>query len=115
MHQQWLSVAGLILDIAGVMIILREWWLGHEQATNEAAQRRYADAAKDALVDVTRDKSHSVGRALEEIVAAGSQIKTLSYIRPILVKAGATLILFGFFMQLAGAWPGGFPSLGIKP
>jgi hypothetical protein len=103
MHQQWFSVVGLSIDIAGVIIILREWWLGHEQATNEAAQKRYADMAKSALTDVRGEKSLSVGKALEDIVVAGTQIRSLSYIRPILVKVGASAILFGFLLQLMGS------------
>ena len=42
MFQSWITVAGLVLDLLGFVLLLREWWLAffHETAALEAERRR---------------------------------------------------------------------------
>lgn len=64
MTQQWLTVAGLGLDFAGFMLLLREWWLAffnearqivmEEQAERVRALRHLRPAQDDAAVRKAR-------------------------------------------------------------
>jgi hypothetical protein len=115
MQQQWLSVAGLCLDIAGVSIVFREWWLAHRQAVKESAQDESARIAVDAIQSEYRDRPHSLGRALQEIAVVGFEIHAIASIRLYLVRIAAALIIMGFIAQVFGSWPGGIPNLDIRP
>jgi len=68
MIQQWLTVAGIVLDFAGFMLLLREWWLAF---FNEGRQMQFAeqlDRAR-AMRDL-RNRSMGSGRNFPSIVTS---------------------------------------------
>ncbi len=111
MIQHWLTVTGIALDFAGFMLLLREWWLAF---FNEGRQMQLAEQLDRARalrnlraqpgqrnpfeqLDRMHDES-AIRKARDEHRAA------LGARRGMFVLATA-LIVSGFVLQLAGAWP----------
>ncbi len=112
MTQQWLTVVGIALDFAGFAMLLREWWLAF---FNEGRQVQMAEQL-DRVRAMRNMRPHAPGErnpyeqldrfagragdppAREEHRAA------LSARRGMFLLA-TTLIVAGFVLQLAGAWP----------
>ncbi|MGH7751507.1 MAG: hypothetical protein ACREN5_01715 [Gemmatimonadales bacterium] len=112
MTQQWLTVVGIALDFAGFAMLLREWWLAFfnegrqvqmaEQLDRARAMRNMRSRAPGERnpyeqLDRVQDEN-AIRRAREEHRAA------LSARRGVFLLA-TTLIISGFVLQLAGAWP----------
>jgi hypothetical protein len=112
MTQQWLTVVGIALDFAGFMLLLREWWLAF---FNEGRQMQLAEqldrvrtmrnmrplkpGERDPYEQLNRSADeHAVRKAREEHRAA------LGARRGVFLLATA-LIVSGFVLQIAGAWP----------
>lgn len=112
MIQQWLTVVGIALDFAGFMLLLREWWLAFfnegrqvqlaEQLDRVRAMRNMrprAPAERNPYEQLDRfADDQAVRRAREEHRAA------LGARRGVFLLATA-LIVSGFVLQIAGAWP----------
>jgi hypothetical protein len=116
MTQQWLTVLGLALDFAGFMMLLREWWLAF---FNENRQMQLAEQLDHARA-VRNIRPHTPGERnpfaqLERMQDEGAIRKARAEHYAALAArrgtflAASLLVVLGFLLQLAGAWPGCCP------
>ena len=113
MSQQWLSVIGTVLDFAGFMMLLREWWLaffneGRQMQLAEQLDRVRAMRNMRPRAAGERDPYESLDRFADEQAirkARAEHYAALTARRSMFLLATA-LIVLGFLLQLAGAWPG---------
>jgi hypothetical protein len=116
MTQQWLSVVGLGLDFAGFMMLLREWWLAffnearqiemEEQQERVRALRNLRPAAPGQ-----RNPFETLERVQDDAAVrrARSDHRAAMAARKGTFLLATTLIVLGFVLQIAGAWPGCCP------
>jgi UPF0716 family protein affecting phage T7 exclusion len=117
--QAWLTVAGLVLDFAGFMLLLREWYLAFfaEQRELDRAKARERDArlrhhmsqsiGSESAGEAARQHMATANRMRDEMAAARARTEvsaTLAARRRMFVAA-AVLITLGFILQVAGAFP----------
>ena len=112
MIQQWLTVLGIALDFAGFAMLLREWWLAF---FNEGRQMQLAEQLDRARA--VRDMhNRSVGghnpfdqldRMQDEsaLRTARAEHRNAMAARRGAFLLATTLIVVGFALQIAGAWP----------
>ena len=105
MGQQSLTVAGLILDLLGTVALFTEWMVADLRAATDrrhqaAIQGAHATIAFSSDPDERERAAHAA--AMEGRKAAVGHNRTLGLRRGI-VKAAASLIILGFFLQLFGA------------
>jgi ferric-dicitrate binding protein FerR (iron transport regulator) len=114
MFQNWITVAGLGLDLLGFILLLREWWLAffHETAVLEAERRRawerslrhhQSTHASDQLRSHL-DTSHRIHDEMAERAAQGRHEATLKSRKAMFVLA-TVLIVAGAVLQIIGALP----------
>jgi hypothetical protein len=124
MSQQWLSVIGIVLDAAGFIILLFEWWLAffneerqlgfQRQLERERNQRALAQAhAPEEL----RKHLETSGKLMDESALrraweahGGTLVR-----RKVAFLTATALIIAGAGLQLAGNWPGCCPAIGVLP
>lgn len=114
MLQDWLQVAGIAIDLAGFVLLLREWWLAffHESATIAFEQQRswqqslrhqHRSHAPDQL------KAHldASARIHDEMVERGAREQHLATLRSRkrAFTLATVLIVLGALLQLVGALP----------
>jgi hypothetical protein len=112
MIQQWMTVLGIALDFAGFAMLLREWWLAF---FNEGRQMQIAEQLDRARA--TRDmRNRTMGgrnpfeqldRMQDDSAIRGARAEhrnAMAARRGTFLLATA-LIVVGFALQLAGAWP----------
>ncbi len=117
MYLQYLTIAGLALDFAGFCLLLREWWIAFfsENARIEADERLDRTHALRALgrshASATGTPQSNPYAAIERMQdeqasrASRSALRaSLTARRGVFVLA-SVLIVLGFLLQLAGAWP----------
>jgi len=112
--QSWLSVAGIAVDLAGFVLLLREWWLAffHETETAALAQRRAWERSirhhhHTHVPDQLRSHLETSARIQDEMAARGDHsrhVATLRSRKRAFVLA-TVLIVAGSLMQLAGQLP----------
>ena len=105
MCQQWFSVAGLILDICGFLLIAREWWHAYQHnilmrdnavETDFILTRDGEDAAKSQ-----READASMWRnTIRESRIDNARRKKLFVL-------GVFLVIVGFIGQMIGSLPYG--------
>jgi len=112
MCQQWLSVAGYILEICGFLLIAREWYhvfkldeLQRRNRIHEDYERTSAEYSGREYQDPSR-ADHTMWREFQRLLN-----RDIRYRRR-LFFAGAFLVISGALLQLLGSWPGGV--FGIK-
>ena len=115
MCQQWFSVAGLMLDIVGVMMIVVEWhmafrhYVEERKAEIDGMMTRWVDKMEGRVPQPDLDAdSPARGRGMWALLM--SDVKT----RGALVYVGIGLVVLGFVCQLLGSLPGGVPYFGFK-
>jgi hypothetical protein len=116
MTQQWLTVLGLGLDFAGFMMLLREWWLAffneRRQMELEEQQERIRTLRNLRTAPPgTRNPFETLERVQDEAAlrrARGEARAAMAARKGIFLLATA-LIVLGFALQIAGAWPGCCP------
>lgn len=110
MCQQWITLIGLIADVTGFLLIVREWHLMFRRHAGEkireidqlyARIRRRQDGLPPE--DPHSDEFWSMGKhmymgLMEDITYRGK-----------LVYVGAGLVILGFALQGLGTLPGGLP------
>jgi hypothetical protein len=114
MLQNWLSVAGIAIDLTGFLLLLREWWLAffhettmlgdQERRSFEQTMRRHQRAAASGQMLTHLD---TVARMQDEVAdraARSRHMATLSSRKRAFVLATA-LIIVGALLQLAGQIP----------
>jgi hypothetical protein len=114
MLQDWLQVAGIAIDLAGFVLLLREWWLAffHESATIAFEQQRSWEQSlrhqhRSHAPDQLRGHLDASARIHDEMVERGARDRHLATLRSrkqAFVMATA-LIVIGGLLQLAGALP----------
>ena len=113
MCQQWLSVAALVLDVIGFLIIAFEW------------RHTYLHSVflREARVQEDRDrtKADEQGKNYEDSTQADASmwrhtqrenLKDNRY-RARLFFVGVVLVIFGFLGQTLGSFPYGIPFFGF--
>jgi hypothetical protein len=101
MCQNWFSVAGLVLDIIGFMVIAREWyWAIHLQGGEKV--REIGNLGK-SYHNVNEEKDLMWKGWLQQF-----------RFRKWLFRAGFIMVLLGFLGQALGSWPYSVPFLGFK-
>ena len=114
MDQNWLSVAGIGIDLVGFVLLLREWWLAffHESSMIEAErqlawerslrhhQRTHASDSLRAHLDT----SARLQDEMRERAAYNRHVATLKSRKSAFVTA-TVLIVVGGVLQLVGALP----------
>jgi ferric-dicitrate binding protein FerR (iron transport regulator) len=114
MVQGWISVAGITIDLAGFLLLLREWWLAffHESATLDFQQRRAFEQSmrhhqRASASDQMRTHLDTFARMQDEMAdrnARGRHMATLSSRKRAFLLA-TVLIIVGALLQLAGQIP----------
>ena len=127
MQQAYLEVAGLALDMVGVLLIAWEWLMAQRQ---EAAQRaieqtRERTEAGQAMLSRGRPNIDPAMQRHFELVgehtkrSAASRIEATrnrySGMRVTAVAIGMVFVVAGFLLQLLGAWPGCCVVIGVIP
>lgn len=112
MLQPWLTVVGIALDFAGFMVLLREWWLAF---FNEARQMQLAEQLDRMRFVRTlrpikpgeRNPYESLDRFADEqaMRKAREEHRAALAARRAVFLLASGLIVVGFALQLAGAWP----------
>jgi hypothetical protein len=114
MLQNWISVAGIAIDLLGFLLLLREWWLAffHESATLDFQQRRswemslrhhHVTHASEQLKPHL-DASHRIHDEMVERNARAKHMATLKSRKRAFVLA-TVLIIVGALLQLVGQIP----------
>ena len=118
MHQQWLTVAGLGLDFLGFCLLLREWWLAffHETAEMRFAEQRQWEQSlrhfsQSHMSDPHRTHAETSARMQDEMTFRNAQALRKANLgkRKGVFIAATALIIAGFGLQAAGAYPGCCP------
>lgn len=114
MLQSWISVAGIAIDLAGFLLLLREWWLAffHETAALDLEQRRAWEQnlrhhQRTHASEPLRAHLDTAARIQDEMAdrsARGRHQATLRARKRAFVTATAMVIL-GSLLQLAGQIP----------
>lgn len=126
MSQAWVQVAGLIVEFAGVLLLAWEWFAAKRQDAAERAiekahamreegmmrlaQVQPANPAMQRHFEMTRDSQ----RRMTELRIDDTR-RSWSGMRTRAVAAALLLVSLGFFLQLAGSWPGCCRLVGIVP
>lgn len=112
MIQSWLTIGGLVFDFSGFALLLREWWLAFfneglqieaeeqlERARNVRSLRPASASQGDPFATLHKlQDDQAIRRARLAHKAAMAARRTT-------FALAATLIVVGFLLQLAGAWP----------
>ena len=113
MCQQWFSVAGLVLDVVGFLIIAFEWRHTYlhsvflrETQVQEDHDRTKADEQGKNYEDSTQADASMWRHTQQE------NLKDNRY-RARLFFVGVVLVIFGFLGQTLGSLPYGIPFFGF--
>jgi hypothetical protein len=114
MLQSWLSASGIAIDLAGFLLLLREWWLAffHESAMLAYEQRRGSELSARQFHHAhapNQLKAHleTTARLQDQMAERNTQARhlaTLGSRRRVFLLA-TVLIVIGYLLQLAGALP----------
>jgi hypothetical protein len=112
MIQQWLTVLGLAFDLAGFLLLLREWWLAffneaRQIEMEEQFERMRALRNMRPTTPGQRNPFEALDRMQDDQAlrkARGAHRSALAARKGTFILATA-LIVLGFALQLAGAWP----------
>jgi hypothetical protein len=126
MSQAWLQVAGLLLDMLGVLLVAGEWLIAQAQERRaldiEAGRQRHDDSlerfkripnAQPAMLEhmervASMQRQVAQSRLGEARVYYGRRRYAVIYV-------GLGCVVLGFALQLMGAWPGCCAWAGIAP
>ena len=114
MCQQWFSIAGLLLDIVGFLLIAFEW---RHMYVREREGRMY-----DLHHDYERSRAENRGEEYPDprsgdytMARLFSKLFTKEWrYRGRIFYSGVVLVILGFIGQTLGSWPGGVPFFGFK-
>jgi hypothetical protein len=105
MCQQWFSVAGLLFDVVGFLLIAFEWqqvfWREHETRIDELGhdqERSKAERTGESYEDPRRS-DYTKSRTIQKLF-----LKEWRFRRK-LFYCGVALVVSGFVGQTIGGWP----------
>jgi hypothetical protein len=112
--QQWLSVAGLGLDLIGFALLLREWWIaffneGHQIELEEQRERMLAlRNMRPAPAPGQQNPFAAIERMQDEqaMRKARAAHRSAMMARKGTFILATVLVIAGYLLQIAGAWPG---------
>ena len=115
--QQWLSVLGLGLDLAGFALLLREWWIaffneGRQIELEEQHERmRALRNLRTAPPPGQQNPYAAIERMQDEqaVRRARSAHRSAMAARKGTFILATVLIVAGYLLQIAGTWPGCCP------
>ena len=115
--QQWLSVLGLGLDLAGFALLLREWWIAffNEGRQIELEEQNERMRALRNLRVASPPGQQNPYAAIERMQDDQAVRKARTAHRAAMTARKATfilatvLIIVGYLLQIAGSWPGCCP------
>jgi hypothetical protein len=105
--QQWFSVLGLALEVAGFLIVLYEWRRISEKEMQARMLRIEEDYKKTKAVEKgeeLHDPSALDFTMWREFLKLWQKEKQF---RDNLFYSAGALIILGFILQIFGSWPGG--------
>jgi hypothetical protein len=112
MIQQWMTVAGIGVDFAGFAMLLREWWLaffneGRQMQLAEQLDRARALRNMRPRAPGERNPYEQLDRFADEqaVRRARDEHRTALGARRGVFLLATALVVSGFALQLAGAWP----------
>jgi CHASE3 domain sensor protein len=114
MFQSWITVAGLVLDLLGFVLLLREWWLAffHETIALEAERRRAWERSirhtqRTHASEQLRTHLDTTARIQDEMADrnAQSRLEATLRSRKRMFVAATVLIVGGSVLQIVGALP----------
>jgi len=112
MCQQWLSVIGNLAEMAGFLLLAREWFHVFNLDVLQRRNRIENDYERSRAEREGRDwtdpnsSDYTMWREFQRLLN-----RDIQYRRRIFV-GGASLVVVGAFLQIAGNWPGAI--FGIK-
>jgi hypothetical protein len=105
MCQQWVSIAGLVFDVVGFLIIAVEWRHVFEHSValrQDAVQRDYELMAEgEEATRARREADASMWRNTQRENRKDNQLRRRMF------YTGAALVVLGFVGQLIGSFPHG--------
>lgn len=114
--QQWITIIGLVLDFAGFILLLREWWTaffneGRQMQMAEQLDRMRAMRNMIPRQPGERNPYESLERVQDEqaIRRARNEHRAAMAARKGAFIFATVLILAGSVLQIVGAWPGCCP------
>ena len=110
--QSWLTIGGLVFDFSGFALLLREWWLaffkeGLQIETEEQLDRmRHLRNLRPAS-PAASDPFAALHKMQDDQAIRRARIahKSAMAARRTTFMFAAMLVVVGFLLQLAGAWP----------
>ena len=112
MCQQWFSVAGLLLDIFGFLVIAFEWHrtfkFGVDQRSQVLHEKYEQSRALEEGSEPLPDEDMVMAKEFSKL-----HHKEAGY-RERLFTVGIVLVVLGFFGQLIGSLPHGVPYFAFK-
>lgn len=118
MHQAWVTMIGLGLDILGFVLIVWEWRRAHYETQhifeNEITEllegRPVHKGMRSSDGSILMDESE-----FSELIKLCQVRQHDASIRIRIFFLGAALVFLGFSIQILGAWPGGIQLIGLLP
>jgi hypothetical protein len=113
--QQWITVTGLGLDFLGFALLLREWWIaffneGRQIEMEEQLERMRAlrnlrpqPGQQNPFASIERMQDEQALRSARSVHRSAMAARKGAFI------FATILIVLGFALQIAGAWPGCCP------
>ena len=117
MCQQWLSIFGLLADIAGFLLIATEWYRAFSHSVFVRNRELHDAYERNRLREEGEGEPDEVGLAEEEEVMAKEFSKLHNAeagFRKWLFVFGSGLVILGFVLQGMGSWPGSDPIFGLR-
>jgi hypothetical protein len=114
MDQNWLSVAGIGIDLVGFLLLLREWWLAffHESAALDFQQQRSFQQSmrhhqRASVSDQMRSHLDNFARMQDDMADRGARNRHIATLksRKRAFRLATVLIIVGAVLQLVGALP----------
>src|SRR5262245_35216189 len=116
MTQQWLNTLGIALDFAGFMLLLREWWLAFFNEERQIAMEEQLERMRAVRnLRPRQPGEHNPFETIERMQDEQAINKARAVHRLAMAARRGTflfstaLIVLGFVLQMAGAWPGCCP------
>ena len=114
MQQNWITVAGIAIDLVGFLLLLREWWLAffHETSVLEAEKRQSWERSlrqqHQAVVSgALKNHLETSARIQDQMVEQAARARHLATLRSRkgMFMLATALILIGYTLQMIGSLP----------
>jgi hypothetical protein len=115
MCQQWLSVLGLLADVAGFLLIAWEWYRAFTHSVHMRSEELHDAEERRQAREEGREHVKGMQWEDEEMARLFSRLHNAeASFRRWLFLLGCGLVILGFLLQSAGSWPGSDPIFGFR-